>query len=596
MKAPRPVITTSRDPVTTYARRVVAGKIIAGPHVRAACARHLADLETAADRGLMFDRAKAKRAIGFFRAELRLAKGRHEGAPFVLLDWQAFCVGSIFGWVHAATGFRRFTKAFIETAKGSGKSPLLAGTALYMLMADGEPGAEIYFAATTKDQAKVAFGAAESFHRQNANIGARLVKSVEKGEAVRFTYHQALDRQAYGFMGIIANEDNQSGPIPHMVAIDELHEWTGASLLNVLEAGFKSRTQPLMLEITNSGKKKIGVCWDHHEYARKVTHGGIEDDTQFAYICANDLADDGKTEIDPFDHPNEWVKTNPSLGQTIETKYLADMVKRARNVPSLEADVRRLNFCQWGFGENANPWISFDLWKSAGRRYTLSDLAGRRAYLGLDIAAVHDLTAAVFLVEPDFTGEPWYLLPYFWLPKQGLAARAEKENVPWLQWERDGYLHTCPGSVIDYAVMAETLIEVAANFDIVRAGRDPAMKNACDREVQAAGIEWPWDWEDVRQGYITMGPAIKEMERRLTATQTGEQEDEGGHVVPMVHPHHPILTMCVANAVIARDHADNVKFEKAKSTGRIDGIVAAADAVSLTLAVEIATGVGVALL
>ncbi len=397
-------------------------------------------------------------------------------------------------------------------------------------------------------------------------------------------------------MAIIANEDNQSGPIPHMVAIDELHEWTGASLLNVLEAGFKSRTQPLMLEITNSGKKRVGVCWDHHEYARKVAIGAIEDDTQFAYVCSNDLADDGKTEIDPFDHPEEWLKTNPSLGQTIETKYLADMVKRARNVPSLEADVRRLNFCQWGWGENANPWISFDLWRSAGRAYTLSDLAGHRASIGLDISAVHDLTACVFLIEPDYSGEPWYLLPYFWLPKQGLGERTEKENVPWLKWEENGYLHTCPGAVISYATMAETIIEVASHFDIIQAGRDPAMKNACDREVQAADIDWPFEWQDVRQGYITMGPAIKEMERRLRATQIDEESDEIGPVVKMVHPNHPILTMCVANAVVARDSADNVKFEKAKSTGRIDGIVAAATASALTLGVEETNSLGIALL
>jgi phage terminase large subunit-like protein len=134
--------------------------------------------------------------------------------------------------------------------------------------------------------------------------------------------------------------------------------------------------------------------------------------------------------------------------------------------------------------------------------------------------------------------------------------------------------------------MARHIIEVAENFQIVGAGRDPAMKGACDREIMAADLAWPWTWVEVRQGYITLGPAIKEMERRLTSIQTGQTEDEAGRVVGMVHPHHPILTMCVANAVIAKDPADNCKFEKAKSTGRIDGIVAAANATSLTLTVE----------
>ena len=578
--------TTSRDPVTSYARNIHQGRIIAGPEVRAACRRHLADLDSAENRGLRFDKTLAERVIKFFSDELRLASGKHEAKPFIPLDWQKFILGSLFGWIHIATGKRRFRMAYVETAKGSGKSPLLAGIGIYLLVADQEPGAEIYVAATTKDQAKIPFRAAAAMHTQSPGLSTRLVASVANREVVRLTYHKDEKRRAYGFMTIISSDENQSGPLPHGILIDELHEWRDAALLNVLEGGMKGREQPLMVMITNSGKKKLGVCWDNHEYARKVVHGMHEDDSFFGYVCSNDKAADGKTEIDPFDHPNEWIKTNPSLGVTIQCEYLERAVNRARNVPSLESDVRRLNFNQWGWGENANPWISFDLWQAAGRDYTLSDLTGRRAYIGLDIAAVHDLTACIFLVEPDYPGEPWYMLPYFWLPKNGLAARTEKENVPWIQWERDGFLHTCPGPVICYEEMAKTILEVAENFDIQGAGRDPAMKNACDRELMAADMAWPWIWEEVRQGYITMGPAIKEMERRLVSIQTGQAEDEQGSVVGMVHPRHPILTMCVANAVIARDAADNCKFEKAKSTGRIDGIVAAANATSLTLTVE----------
>lgn len=591
-KSPRPVTTTSRDPVTTYARKVTEGKISAGPFVRAAAARHLRDLETAADRGLRFDRALAERAIGFFASELRLSKGKHEGNPFILLDWQAFVIGAIFGWVWDATGKRRFTKAYIETGKGSGKSPLLAGVGLYLLMADGEAGAEIYFAATTKEQAKVAFGAAAAFHRQNPNIGARLVASTQNRDVVRLTYHPAPDRKSSGFAGIISSDESQSGPIPHGIMIDELHEWTGAGLLNVLEAGTKGREQPLVMMITNSGKKRHGVCWDNHEYARKVALGEVEDDTLFAYVCAVNYAADGKTELDPLTHPEEWINVNPSLGQTIERKYLEDQVRKAKNLPSMMPDVLRLNFCLWGAGENANPWISFDLWQSARREYTLSDLKGRRAYIGLDLSGgsiqveqtyYSDLTSVVFLIEPDLAGEPWYKLPYFWLPREGLIERSQKENTPWHTWADQGHLLTCPGKTIDYAQVGATIIEIAQNFQIIAAGRDPAMTGAFDRECMAADVTFPWQWTPVRQGYITMGPAIKEMERRLTATQTGQGEDEQGRVTGMVHPGHPILTYCVANASIATDPAGNKKFVKNVSAHRIDGIVAAANATALTL-------------
>ena len=129
---------SSKDPVTRYARAVVSGKTIAGPHVRAACTRHMDDLANGPARGLFFDTASAQRAIDFFAEVLCLNGGEYEGRPYILLSWQAFIVGSLFGWI-GADGFRRYRVAYIETAKGSGKSPLAAGIGLYGLVADAEP-------------------------------------------------------------------------------------------------------------------------------------------------------------------------------------------------------------------------------------------------------------------------------------------------------------------------------------------------------------------------------------------------------------------------------------------------------------------------
>ena len=335
--------------------------------------------------------------------------------------------------------------------------------------------------------------------------------------------------------------------------------------------------------ITNSGRDRLSVCREYHDYGVQVCEGLREDDSFFAYICANDLLDDGKTEIDPFDHPDEWIKTNPSLPAIPGVAYLEKQIREARGMPTAEATVRRLNFCQW-VDDGVKNWLGAQIWLSAGRSYGLEQFAGRRAYLGLDLSAVHDLTAAVFAIEPETPGEPWHLWPMFWIPKQGLAKRVEKERVPYDIWERDGYVRTCPGAVIDYEFMARDIIAAAASLDIVGAGRDPAMKQACDRQLQIAGLEWPWEWTDFRQGFISMGPAIKEMERRLRATETDTSWDDQGRVVGMVHPNHPVLTMCVANAQAVKDAADNIKFEKAKSLGRIDGIVAAAIATGMTLA------------
>ena len=147
---------TSRDPVTTYARKVISGKIIAGPHVRDACRRHLKDIDEGPARGLFFDLDAVKRAVGFFLDVLRLNGGEYEGKPYALLIWQIFIVGSLFGW-KGPDGYRRFRVGYVETGKGSGKSPLAAGIGLYGLVADGEARAEIYAAATKKDQAMILF-------------------------------------------------------------------------------------------------------------------------------------------------------------------------------------------------------------------------------------------------------------------------------------------------------------------------------------------------------------------------------------------------------------------------------------------------------
>jgi len=167
---------SSTDPVTAYARSVVDGKFVAGPHVRDACKRHLDDLEKGAARGLFFNVELAERAISFYRDVLRLNGGEYEGQPYELLDWQQFIVGSLFGWI-GADGYRRFRSCYVETAKGSGKSPLAAGVGLYGMMADGEAGAEIYAAATKKDQAMILFRDAVAMVNLSPELSSRVTKS-----------------------------------------------------------------------------------------------------------------------------------------------------------------------------------------------------------------------------------------------------------------------------------------------------------------------------------------------------------------------------------------------------------------------------------
>ncbi len=547
---------TSTDPVTSYAQEVAAGKKIAGPHVRDACARHLKDLETCHARGLYFDVEAAQRAIGFFRDVLVLNGGEFEGLPFELLDWQQFIVGSLMGW-KGSDGWRRFRVAYIETAKGSGKSPLAAGIGMYGLVADNEARAEIYAAATKKDQAMVLFRDAVAMRQLSQALKKRL-KTSGTGENV-WNLSYEVDGVVRGFFRPISADDGQSGPRPHMSLIDEVHEHPKNNVIEMQRAGTKSRRQALILMITNSGSNKTGPGWQYHDYAAKVCSGMMTDDSFFGYVCATDIGED------PFRDEACWPKVNPSLqGANLPgIKYLREQVTEARGMPAKESVVRRLNFCQWT--DASNPWISSDIWLGAQREYEWQHLAGRRAWAGLDLSSTTDLTGLVLYVEPEHEGEPWHLVPFAWLPEDDLNRKEDKDRVPYLAWKAAGYLETTPGRAISKLTVIKRLAELSAMFDIQTVGFDRWRIE----DFKALAADYQIDLPNMvpfGQGYKDMSPALEAFE---TALLNGQ----------VVHPGNPVFTWCAANAVTQQDDAENRKLSKEKATGRIDLMVAAVMAV-----------------
>lgn len=544
-KAPRP---TSRDPVTTYARKVVSGKIKAGPHVRAACNRHLTDLELGPARGFAFDTQAAARGIGFFADVLRLNGGEYEGKPFLLGDWQAFVVGSLLGW-KGVDGNRRFRVAYVETAKGSGKSPLAAGIGLFGLCADGRPRAEIYAAATKKDQAMILFRDAVAMVDQSPELSRRLTKSGIGEKVWNLAY---MDKGA--FFRPISSDDGQSGPRPHVVLVDEVHEHRDNSTIEKMRAGTKNDPEALIFMITNSGAGKRGPAWQYHEYGAKVAAGMVQDDAFFAYICGLDEGDD------PMRDETCWVKANPSMGIGIPgLKYLREQVQEARGMPAKEALVRRLNFCQWTEAES--PWISADVWLGARREYDWRDFAGRRAWGGLDLGSTTDLTGLVLWIEPAQPDEPWHLAAIPWLPDDDLLRKEELDRVPYLAWKAAGYLETTPGRAISKLAVVRRLIEIGNVLDLQAVAYDRWRIEDLKQMADDNGLPLP-NMVPHGQGYKDMSPALEAFE---TALLNGQ----------VVHDGNPVLTWCAANAVTVSDDAENRKLSKERATGRIDLMVAA---------------------
>lgn len=588
-----PARASTSDPVTQYARAVTSGSVVAGPDVRNACKRHLDDLVAAAARGLSWDIDAAMRAIAFFPDVLRLNGGEFEGEPFRLLDWQQFIVGSLFGWLRA-DGTRRFREAYVEGGKGCGKSPLAAGVGLYMLVADGEPRAEVYAAATRRDQAMVLFRDAVAMVQQSP----ALVRAVSMQGREDRVWNLGFRRNGSFFRPIASDESGQSGPRPHCGLIDEVHEHRNGTVINIMRAGKKGRRQPLIFMITNSGFDRTSVCYEQHEYGVRVAGGALTDDAFFAFICSLDEDDD------PFKSEACWVKANPSIGATIKPDYLREQVHQARGMPSLESTVRRLNFCQWVDAED--PWIDGVLWrrcevgrplesgdiefdgaKSQGGRAArhqrtaadersslIESMQGKRAHCGLDLSGTRDLTALAVAVRNDDDSVDAFV--EFWTPKDTMTDRGRIDRVPYSAWVSAQSLHAAPGRAIDYSVVVERIAEINARLSIDGLAFDPYRIKYFERDLEEAGLELRLvphgqGFHRASESGLWMCRSIELMEQLIF---------EGKLRVAF----NPCLRWNVSSAVIETDPKNNRIFNKRKATGRIDGLVA------LTMAVGLAFG------
>ena len=573
------------DPATQYAKEVHSGERVAGPDIRNACARHLRDLEEGPKRGLTWDLAAANKAIRFYRTVLKLNGGEFEGLPFELLPWQKFIVGSIFGW-KSSDGYRRFRVVYVESGKGSGKSPLAAGVGLTGLIADNEARAEIYAAATKKDQAMILFRDAVAMVQQSPELTKRLVCSGTGQNIWNLAY-----LKAGSFFRPISSDDGQSGPRPHMALIDEVHEHKTNMVVEMMRAGTKSRKQALIFMITNSGSNKRGPCWEYHEYGSRVASGALTDDGFFAYICSLDEGDD------PIQDESCWFKSNPSLqdADLPGMKYLREQVTEARGMPSKEAMVRRLNFCEWTGAES--PWISWDVWSQAEERVPMSLLRNRPSVGGLDLSSTTDLTSFVLLFYPTYEDPHWRLLPYFWIPDHELDKREARDKVPYAAWVKSRDLETTPGRAISKLHVLRRLQTICDFFQVDKIAFDRWRIEDMRQLMSEYDITLP-ELVEFGQGFKDMGPAVDEFERRLLGMIEQQPEEEGGAaeffddalpaeaVESLRHDGNPVMTWCAGNAVIVSDPANNRKADKAKATGRIDGIIAAIMATGISGAVS----------
>lgn len=520
---------------TAYARAVVAGDVVVSQLVKLAAERHLRDLDLGHTRGIWFDDAEARRVVAFCHG-LRHSKGEWAGQSFDLEPWQAFIVGCLFGWKRD-DGTRRFRTGYVSVARKNGKTTLAAAVGLYLAFADDEPGAEVYAAATKRDQAKICWSEAHRMVKATPALN-RIVRS--------FVNNLHNERTASKFEPLGADADSMDGLNIHGAIVDELHAHKTRNMVDVIETATGARRQPLIVYITTAGYDRNSVCWEFNEYAHRVLSGVFDDDSYFAFVAG---LDDGDDWMDPA----VWPKANPNLGVSVKPEKLTEECRKAKEVPGRQNAFRRLHLNEWT--EQSNRWLDMTTWDASAGDTDPDDLAGRECYAGLDLSTTQDITAFV-AVFPDDDGA-YDVLCRFWVPEDSIRERTRRDRVPYDVWAQQGWITPTEGNVVDYDVV-QADIQTFHDQHIVR--EIPYDRYNAHSVVTRLGQEGA-TMVPFGQGYVSMSAPMREIERLVLSGK-------------LRHGNNPVLRWMASNVAVSMDPAGNMKPDKAKSTERIDGIVA----------------------
>lgn len=535
-----------------YANKIVSGKKKACRYAKLACQRHINDLKKAAndpDYPYYFDEVEAQMVISFINI-LKHSKGSFAGKPFYLADWQIFIVSVFFGWKKKKNRFRKYRTLYIEVPRKNGKSTLLAAIGLYLLVMDGEAGAEVYSAATKKDQAMAVWEEAKRMVKACQSLRKR-VKIYRSNLSFEATYSK--------FDPLSADADTLDGLNVSGGIVDELHAHKTSAVWDVLDSGTGSRDQPAIIAITTAGGNQHGICYQLRADLIKILEGIFEDDSIFGIIYTIDGDGTGsidkKTGLkndDAFD-PEVWEKANPCWGESVKTEDIERLAAKAKRLPSQYNNflTKRLNV--WVNAVEA--WVNVPKWLECFDDFDKEKLKGRVAYGGLDLASVSDL-ASFRLIFPMNDGT-YKTFGRAYCPEDAIDDRSKLDGVPYQQWVDDGYLVATPGATVDYDFIKKDIMDFCEIYDIRMIGVDrwnstQIVNDLLDDEVPIVSFG---------QGFASMNAPMKELERLYLDLNIEHDGD-------------PVMNWAMSNVVAKFDEAENIKPDKKKSTEKIDPVVA----------------------
>ena len=520
--------------IKEYYRKIKTGEILVSKRVEKIYDKLINDMKDKSGQ-YKFDEKKALRPIEFIEKFCKHSKGEWAGSPLKLDLFQKAFISALFGFVDKKTGLRKYKEAFFMVARKNGKSSLLAGLSLYMLIADGEAGAEVYSVATKKEQAKIVFDETLNMVKQSPQLSKFLKK---RKSDLYFSLNMSK------MMPLGKNSNTLDGLNSHLVVIDELHGVKDRNLYEVMKQSQSARREPLVIMITTAGTVRECIFDDIYEYACNIADGIFKDDSFLPIIYELDSKDEWKDE-------KKWIKANPGLGSIKKYADLSDKAKRAENSPK---DLIGILTKDFNIRESSrNAWLSFDVINNP-KTYDESKFKNVYAIGGADLSITTDLTCATLVTISD--GER-LVKQMYWIPRDNLETRIKEDKIPYDIWHANGLLRLCDGNTIDYSdVTAWYLEQVKQNgITVLWIYYDSYSARCWVDEMQTEGFKMI----GCIQGAKTLSLPLQILGADLQAKRVNYNNS-------------PILKWCLSNTGVVEDRNANIIPVKSNNPRqRIDG-------------------------
>ena len=524
--------------ILEYWEKIQSGEIQACRRLKQQYQKLVDELENPRDPWV-FDIEKANRPIEFIERFCKHSKGKWIGKPVKLELFQKAKIQAVFGFVHKDTGFRRCREVLTLIARKNGKSTEKAALGNYMLVGDGEGGAEVYSVATKKDQARIVWAEAHNMVTQSPAL-SRHVKKRKTDLYFPVTFSK--------FEPLASDSNSLDGLNVHYAVMDELHAIKDRNLYDVIKQAMSAREQPLLDMITTAGFVRECIYDSIYDYACNVLDGVVQDDRFLAFIYELD----DRSEWTDF---RMWEKANPGLGTIKDYDKLAANVERAKNDPDFLPTVLTKDFNVRD--TVAGTWLTYEQINNE-EAFNIDEISDSYAVGGVDLSSTTDLTCATLLVmKPG--DEKKYVLQQYFLPAELVEQRVKEDKIPYDKWAARGLLTLCEGNKVNYSDVTAWFLRMMEEYKIypVWIGYDPWNSKYWVDEMEMHGFRM----EIVRQGPQTLSQPMKELGADLAAKRIN-------------YNNNPILKWCLTNTSVKRDDNDNIRPVKGQNQRqRIDGAV-----------------------